>query len=78
MYECSRVRSAELVRLVQRLARKRGVAFKHESRKGKGSHSRLWYGTRFTTVPMHAHDLKTGTLHAILKQLALTLEDLRE
>ncbi|HEV8713703.1 MAG TPA: type II toxin-antitoxin system HicA family toxin [Candidatus Binatia bacterium] len=46
------------------------------ARRGKGSHGTLFYGTRFTIVRNPKDELKTGTLHAMLDQLGLRLEDL--
>ncbi len=43
---------------------------------GKGSHGRLYYGDRFTTVKDRRKDLKKGTLHAMVKQLGLDPEDM--
>lgn len=69
------MKPAEFIRSLTRLGRKRGVEVRQDNR-GKGSHTRLWYGQRFTTVPGHRNDLKTGTLHGMLKDLGLTLDDL--
>jgi len=44
--------------------------------RGKGSHSTLYFGTSFTVVRNLKDELKTGTLHAMLHQLGLSLEDL--
>lgn len=44
--------------------------------RGKGSHGTLRLGDRITIVRNLKDELKTGTLHAMLKQLGLTLEDL--
>jgi len=44
--------------------------------RGKGSHGTLYFGSRFAVVRNLKDELKTGTLHAMLKQLGLTLEDI--
>ncbi len=41
---------------------------------GKGSHAILRFGNRLTTV--RKGELSRGTLHAMLKQLGLGLDDL--
>jgi len=46
--------------------------------RGKGSHGTLYLGTRFTVVRDLKDELKTGTLHAMLKQLGLTQQDFNE
>ncbi len=43
----------------------------------RGSHAQYRHPDgRKTSVPIHGRDLKKGTLHGILKQANLTLEDL--
>jgi mRNA interferase HicA len=46
-------------------------------RRGKGSHSTLVYGKRFTIIRNLKDELKTGTYKAMLKQLGITEDDLR-
>lgn len=46
------------------------------ARRGKGSHSTLCYGERVTVVRNPKDELKKGTLHAMLNQLGLSLNDL--
>jgi mRNA interferase HicA len=72
------VRGAELVRRVRRIGRRRGVAVELVPERGKGSHGTLYFGDRFTIVRNLKDELKSGTLHAMLKQLGLTLQDLNE
>lgn len=72
------MKGAELVRRVRRLGRRRGVPVTFRAERGKGSHGTLYFGSRFTIVRNLKDELKTGTLHATLKQLGLTLGDLSE
>ncbi|MBU4345293.1 MAG: type II toxin-antitoxin system HicA family toxin [Proteobacteria bacterium] len=44
--------------------------------RGKGSHGTLFYGEKFTIVRNPKDELKTGTIHAMIEQLGLTLDDL--
>ena len=67
----------EFVRRVRRLGRERGVAVRIESRAGKGSHGRLYFGERFATVKDLRKELSVGLLNAMLRQLGLNREDLR-
>jgi mRNA interferase HicA len=46
--------------------------------RGKGSHGMLYFGTRYTIVRDLKDELKIGTLHAMLKQLGLTRQDLNQ
>lgn len=66
----------EFVRRVRRVGRERKVAVRFESRAGKGSHGRLYYGVRFTTVKDRRKEIGAGLLAAMLRQLGLRREDL--
>ena len=72
------MKGSEFVRRVRRLARKRGLSAEFVPERGKGSHGTLYLGTRFTVVRDLKDEIKTGTLHAMLKQLGLTLPDLND
>jgi len=69
---------AEFIRRVRKLGRKRGVVVVWEAKRGKGDHGTLSYGERRTTVGGLRRELKVGTLHAMLRQLGLTLSDLED
>ena len=47
-----------------------------EARKGKGSHGRLYFGDRFTTVKDRRKEIGAGLLAAMLRQLGLTRNDI--
>lgn len=72
------MKGAELVRRVRKLGRRTGTAVEFNPERGKGSHGTLYFGTRFAVVRNLKDEMKTGTLHAVLKQLGLRLEDLDE
>ena len=65
----------EFVRRVRRLGGERGVTVRFESRAGKGSHGRLYYGERFATVKDRRKEIGAGLLAAMLRQLGLNRED---
>ena len=67
----------EFVRRVRRLGRKRGVAVRFETRPGKGSHGRLYFGERFATLKDRHKEIGAGLMAAMLRQLGLDHEDLR-
>ena len=67
----------EFVRRLRRIGRKRGIAVRFEPRPGKGSHGRLYYGDRFTTVKDRRKEIGAGLLAAMLRQLELKRGDLR-
>jgi len=70
------VKGAEFVRRVQKLGKRSGLRVELRPERGKGSHATLYLGSRFTVVRNLKDELKTGTLHAMLRQLGLSLEDL--
>jgi mRNA interferase HicA len=66
------VKGSEFIRKVQSLARERGLACRLDEKRGKGSHVTLYFGDRLTIVRNPKDELKTGTLHAMCKQLGIT------
>lgn len=65
----------EFIRGVRRLGRKRDVEVYIDSKRGKGSHEVLYYGRRRTIVRNLKDELKKGTLHTMLHDLELNLDD---
>jgi len=63
----------EFKRRVKKLARANNVYYQ-ETRQGKGSHSRVYYGDRFTTVKRG--EIGSGLLGAMCAQLGIAKEDL--
>lgn len=70
------MKGSELLRRLRRLGRRRGVAVEVVAERGKGSHRLVYFGDRRTTLRDPKDELKKGTLHAMLRQLGLTLDDL--
>ena len=66
----------EFVRRIRRLGRERGVAVRFDSRTGKGSHGRLYFGERFTTLKDRRKGIGQGLLSAMLRQLGLSREEI--
>jgi mRNA interferase HicA len=71
------VKGAEFIRLVEKVGKERGLKVRFESRRGKGSHGTLFFGQQFTIVRNPKDELKTGTLHGMLKQLGLKPSDIQ-
>ena len=63
-------------RRVEKLGRQRGIHVRFESRKGKGSHGRIYYGDRFTTVKDRRKEIGKGLLASMLAQLGLSFKDI--
>lgn len=72
----SAMRGNEFIRRVQVLARARGCVCRLDEKRGKGSHVTLYLGSGLTIVRNLKDELKTGTLHAMCKQLGIRREDL--
>ena len=69
------MKPAELLRRLRRLAAKRGLDFAISQGR---NHTKVTLGGRRSVVGRHSTHLKTGTVHAILKQLGLTSEEIEE
>jgi mRNA interferase HicA len=66
----------EFERRIRKLGRKRNRPVSFDGSHGKGSHGRLYYGDRFTTLKDRKKEIGPGLLKAMLDQLGLTKEDL--
>ena len=66
----------EFERRIRRLGRRRGVSVSFDRGHGKGSHGRLYYGHRFTTLKDRKKEIGPGLLTAMLDQLGLAKVDL--
>jgi predicted RNA binding protein YcfA (HicA-like mRNA interferase family) len=66
----------EFIRRIRKLGKLTDTRVRFESRRGKGSHGRLYYGSKFTTVKDRKKEIRAGLLHAMLDQLGLTIEDI--
>jgi len=60
----------------QEIGSQAGVPVSFDRSHGKGSHGRLYYGDRFTTLKDRKKEIGPGLLKAMLDQLGLTKEDL--
>ena len=70
------VNGHEFERLIRKAGRRNGVAVSFDHGHGKGSHGRLYYGSRFTTLKDRRQEIGPGLLKAMLDQLGLTRNDL--
>lgn len=70
------MRGNEFIRRVQKYAKARGICCEWHPDLGKGSHGILILRDQRTVVRNPKDELKTGTLHAMLKQLGLSRGDI--
>ncbi len=68
MCEFAPVNGHEFERKIKTLGRKNGVSVLFDSGHGQGSHGRLYYGDRFTTLKDRRKEIGPGLLKAMLDQ----------
>jgi mRNA interferase HicA len=59
------------------LGKERAVRVYIDKKRGKGSHQTFYFGERKTIIRNPKDELKTGTYHAMLKQLGISEKDLK-
>jgi predicted RNA binding protein YcfA (HicA-like mRNA interferase family) len=67
---------ADFIRRIRKIARARRIEVRFESRRGKGSHGRLYLADRFTTVKDRKKEVGPGLLRKMLTDLGLDPSDL--
>lgn len=65
----------EFIAKIKRYAKSRGLTMSLETRKGKGSHGRLFLGQKFTTIKDRKKEIGPGLLRAMLRQLDINPND---
>ncbi|MBU0501047.1 MAG: type II toxin-antitoxin system HicA family toxin [Gammaproteobacteria bacterium] len=70
------MKGSEFIKRIQKIARERHLLCSWHPDRGKGSHGVLKLGANRTIVRNPKDELKTGTYHAMLKQLGLSEQDL--
>ncbi|MBA2653945.1 MAG: type II toxin-antitoxin system HicA family toxin [Gammaproteobacteria bacterium] len=71
------MKGSEFLKKIKKLGKEKGIKVELVQRRGKGSHSTLLYGERFTIIRNLKDELKTGTYNAMLQQLGIDKDDLR-
>ncbi len=71
------MKGVEFIRRVEKAGTERDMDVRYVARRGKGSHGTLFFGPHYTIVRNPKDELKTGTLHGMLKQLGLKLSDIQ-
>ena len=69
---------AEFIRRIRKIAQARSIVVRFDSRPGKGSHGRFYYGGRFTTVKDRKKEIGPGLLRKMLADLGLSMADIEE
>jgi mRNA interferase HicA len=68
---------AEFIKKVKAAAKGKGLSCCLDASRGKGSHSTLYLGDRFTIVKDRKKEIGPGLLTSMIADLGLTKEDLR-
>ena len=71
------VKGREFVNRVFELGAERNVPVRIDTKRGKGSHATLYYGSRKTVVKDRRKELAPGLLSAMIRQLGLDRSDFR-
>ena len=76
MSETETVKGGEFERRVQRLARSRKITCEFVGDKGKGSHGRLYFGEKFTTLKDRKKEIGRDLLAKMCRDLNIDPHDL--
>jgi mRNA interferase HicA len=71
------MRGSDFIDCVKELAKERGLEFRFDQTRGKGSHGTIWLGSQFTVLPDARKELKKGTVAGMCRQLGIKPHDLR-
>lgn len=66
----------EFLRRLRRLGREQGVPVEVDESRGKGSHAKVWFGARATTIKDRRAEIAPGLLTAMCRQLGVRRQDL--
>lgn len=66
----------EFLKRLKALAEQKKLAMRVDQKRGKGSHQTVYLGAEHTIIRNPKDELKTGTLHAMCKQLGIKATDL--
>jgi hypothetical protein len=70
------MRGTEFLERLRSLATRRGIEFRFDAERGKGSHGRIRFGVRMSHMPDPRRELKRGTLSGICRDLGIKPDDL--
>ena len=72
------MKGSEFLKKLKALAERKGWSYEWRADEGKGSHGALYVNGQKTIVRNLKDELKTGTMHEMLKQLGIKESDLRK
>ena len=66
----------ELIKILKKIGREKGLAVRLDRKRGKGSHFTLYFGVKRTIMKDRTKDIGPGLLNNILANLGLKKEDI--
>jgi mRNA interferase HicA len=72
------MKGSEFLKKLKALAKRKGWSYEWRAEEGKGSHGALYVNGQKTIVRNLKDELKTGTIHEMLKQLSIKESDLHK
>ncbi|MCB2009756.1 MAG: type II toxin-antitoxin system HicA family toxin [Geminicoccaceae bacterium] len=70
------MKTQEFIRRLRKLARRKGVEFLFDKAAGAGSHGRVWFDGRVSTLIVDKRELKSGTMRSICERLGVDPDEL--
>jgi mRNA interferase HicA len=67
----------ELIRILRKLGKERGLAVRIDKKRGRGSHFTLYFGKSRTIMKDRTNEIGPGLLKKILDNLGLTKADIK-
>ena len=67
----------ELIKILRKLGKKRGLSVRIDKKRGRGSHFILYFGSKYTVMKDRRKEIGPGLLKKILDNLGLTRKDIR-
>lgn len=66
----------ELIKRLNRFGKPHGLKVRIAAARGKGSHARLYFGNRFTTIKDRRKEIGPGLLKSMLADLGVSRDDI--
>jgi mRNA interferase HicA len=66
----------ELIKILKKIGREKGLAVRLDRKRGKGSHFTLYFGVKRTIMKDRTKEIGPGLLNNILANLSLKKEDI--
>lgn len=70
------MKGSEFLKKLRKLGKMRGINVRLVPERGKGSHSTVYYGSKFTTIKDLKKEIGLGLLSVYCKQLGVDKNDL--